>query len=132
MAAWRSVGSRIRVLVTGAIFSAALALQSYAALAAPDAAIVVDAKTGKILYSSNPDARRYPASLTKMMTLYLLFEAIEGGKAKLTSRIVISEHAASQAPSKLGLKPGQSLSVKEAILAVVTKSANDVAVAIGE
>jgi D-alanyl-D-alanine carboxypeptidase len=67
-----------------------------------------------------------------MMTLYLLFDALESGKTKLTSRVVISAHAAAQAPSKLGLKPGQSLSVRDAILALVTKSANDVAVAVGE
>jgi D-alanyl-D-alanine carboxypeptidase len=102
------------------------------ALAAPDSAIVVDAKTGKTLYSDNADAQRYPASLTKMMTLYLLFEAIETGKAKLSSQIPFSEHAASQAPSKLGAKPGTTISARDAILAIVTKSANDVATAIGE
>ncbi|HZP18865.1 MAG TPA: D-alanyl-D-alanine carboxypeptidase, partial [Bauldia sp.] len=118
------------VLACSLVF--AVASTAAPALAAQGAAIVVDAKTGKVLYSSNPDARRYPASLTKMMTLYLLFEAIESGKTKLTSRITVSSHAAAQAPSKLGVKPGDSITVKEAILAIVTKSANDVAVAIGE
>ena len=103
-----------------------------AAAAVPNSAIVVDAKSGKVLFSSNPDSKRYPASLTKMMTLYLLFEAIENGKTSLDARITISAPAASQAPSKLGLKPGQTISVRDAILAIVTKSANDVAVAIGE
>ena len=93
---------------------------------------MVDAKTGKILYSQSADAARYPASLTKMMTLYLLFDALESGKTKLSSRITMSAHAAAQAPSKLGLKPGQTISVGDAILALVTKSANDIAVAIGE
>ncbi len=108
------------------------ALFAAPAVAAPDAAIVVDARTGKALYANNADAKRYPASLTKMMTLYLLFEAIDSGKTSLNARITISDHAAAQAPSKLGLKPGQTIKVRDAILALVTKSANDVAVAIGE
>ena len=103
-----------------------------AAVAAPDAAIVVDAKTGKVLFASNADAARHPASLTKMMTLYLLFEAIEKGKTSLDAPITVSAHAAAQEPSKLGLQPGQTISVRDAILAIVTKSANDVAVAIAE
>jgi D-alanyl-D-alanine carboxypeptidase len=111
---------------------AAMAAGAAGASAAPGAAIVVDAKTGKVLYSSNADAQRYPASLTKMMTLYLLFEAIDSGKTKLTSRIPISKFAASQAPTKLGLKPGSTISVEDAVLSLVTKSANDMAVAIAE
>jgi D-alanyl-D-alanine carboxypeptidase len=103
-----------------------------AVAAVPSSAIVVDAKSGKVLYSSNPDAKRYPASLTKMMTLYLLFEAIENGKTSLSAKITMSATGASQAPSKLGLKAGQTISVRDAILAIVTKSANDVAVAIAE
>jgi len=101
-------------------------------MAAPDSAIVVDAKTGKTLYAQYPDAKRHPASLTKMMTLYLLFEALDEGKASLDSRITISAHAAAQAPSKLGLEPGSTISVRDAILSLVTKSANDMAVAIAE
>jgi D-alanyl-D-alanine carboxypeptidase len=103
-----------------------------AALAAPDAAFVLDAKTDKVLYSSNADAPRHPASLTKMMTLYMLFDAISKGKASLDSQIPVSAHAAAQAPSKLDLQPGQSISARDAILAIVTRSANDVAVAIAE
>jgi D-alanyl-D-alanine carboxypeptidase len=114
------------ILLTGPIAAATVAS------AAPSAAIVVDAKTGKVLYASNADEKRYPASLTKMMTLYLLFEALEAGKTSLDSRITISAHAADQAPSKLGLKPGETISVRDAILSLVTKSANDVAVAIAE
>ena len=112
------------LLVVGPVASAAAAV--------PSSAIVVDAKSGKVLFSSNPDSKRYPASLTKMMTLYLLFEAIENGKTSLDSKITVSALAANQAPSKLGLKPGQTISVRDAILAIVTKSANDVAVAIAE
>jgi len=102
------------------------------AAAAPNAAFVLDVKTGKVLYSSNADAQRFPASLTKMMTLYMLFEAIENGKTRLDSRITMSKFAAGQPPSKLGVPAGESLSVRDAILALITRSANDVATAIGE
>ncbi|WP_421726739.1 serine hydrolase [Bauldia sp.] len=103
------------------------------AQAAPvKAALVVDAKTGKVLYSSNADKRTYPASLTKIMTLYMLFEAMDSGRVNLSTRIPISKHAAGQPPSKLGLKPGQTIAVKDAILSLVTRSANDIAAAIGE
>jgi D-alanyl-D-alanine carboxypeptidase len=115
-----------------ALTIAGLAGGATAAVAAPHAAIVVDAKTGKVLFSENPDAKRFPASLTKMMTLYLLFERLDAGKTSLTSRIPITAHAAAQAPSKLGLKAGSSISVRDAIYAIVTRSANDIAVAIGE
>ncbi len=96
------------------------------------ASIVVDAGTGKVLHASNADTRNYPASLTKMMTLYLLFEALEEGKLKTTDRIKVSSTAAGQPPSKLGLKPGTGLLVEHAIKALVTKSANDVAVVVAE
>lgn len=110
----------------------ATALGIGAAHAVVSAALVVDAKTGKVLYSSNADKRTYPASLTKIMTLYMLFEALDSGRVTLSSRISISKHAAGQPPSKLGLKPGQSIAVKDAILSLVTRSANDIAAAIGE
>src|SRR5262245_7397707 len=98
----------------------------------PYAAIVVDANSGNLLHAANPDALRHPASLTKIMTLYLLFEQIEAGKLSLDSRLPVSDHASQQAPSKLGLLPGQTLSVEEAIRALVTKSANDAAVVVAE
>ena len=85
-----------------------------------------------MLHASNADASRHPASLTKIMTLYLLFERLEAGKIKLDSPLKVSAHAAEQAPTKLGLKPGQTIAVEDAIKAVVTKSANDAAVAIAE
>jgi D-alanyl-D-alanine carboxypeptidase len=122
----------MRLAMIGCAATAIAAFAVERASAAPDAAIIVDTKTGKALYSENPDASRHPASLTKMMTLYLLFDALESGKASLDSKITFSAHAAAQAPSKLGLKPGQQISVRDAILAVVTKSANDVAVSIAE
>jgi len=96
------------------------------------AAILVDAKTGEVLYSRRPDAARHPASITKVMTLYLTFEAIENGKLTLQDRVPMSARAAGQAPSKLGIPRGGSLSVEEAIRALAIKSANDVAVALAE
>ena len=96
------------------------------------AAIVVDANSGRAIYARNEHELRHPASVTKVMTLYLLFEQLEKGRVRLNSPLVISSHAASQAPSKLGLAPGETISVENAIKAVVTKSANDIAVAIAE
>ncbi|MGX7872935.1 SPOR domain-containing protein [Mesorhizobium sp. ORM6] len=101
-------------------------------LAARSSAIVVDAKTGKVLYSSEADGRRYPASLTKMMTLYLTFEAMAKGKISKNSPVVFSAKASAEAPTKLGVKPGGSVTVETAILSIVTKSANDSATALGE
>lgn len=96
------------------------------------AAIVIDANTGKTLFASNADAKRYPASLTKMMTMYMLFEAMKSGRINKDTRIPISAYAAARPPTKIGFKPGQSIRVEDAILAMVTKSANDVATASGE
>lgn len=96
------------------------------------AAIVVDAKSGKVMYQEDPDGLRYPASLTKMMTLYLVFEALESGRISLNSRVPVSQHAASQAPSKLGVRAGQTFTVEQGILALVTRSANDCATAFAE
>jgi D-alanyl-D-alanine carboxypeptidase len=98
----------------------------------PYAAIVMDANSGAVLHESNADSLRHPASLTKIMTLYLLFERLEQGKITLDTPLSVSAHAASMAPSKLGLRPGQSIRVEDAIRAVVTKSANDIAVVIAE
>jgi D-alanyl-D-alanine carboxypeptidase len=95
-------------------------------------AIVVDANSGRTLYSVDEDGLRHPASITKVMTLYLLFEQLEKGAMTLQTRIPVSEHAAAQEPSKLGVRPGETISVEDAIKAVVTRSANDVAVAIAE
>jgi D-alanyl-D-alanine carboxypeptidase len=94
--------------------------------------IVVDGNSGAILHASNPDGLRHPASLTKVMTLYLLFEQLEAGKFKLDSPLEVSEHAAVQSPTKLGLKDGQSIKVEDAIKGIVTRSANDAAVVVAE
>ena len=98
----------------------------------PYSSIVVDGNSGAVLQASNPDALRHPASLTKVMTLYLLFERLDAGKIKLDNQLKISEHAAEQDPTKLNLKPGQTISVEDAIKGIVTKSANDAAVVIAE
>ncbi|TWB17161.1 D-alanyl-D-alanine carboxypeptidase [Nitrospirillum amazonense] len=116
---------------------AALVLMACWALApvsafAKYAAIVVDAETGQVLHAAGADTQNYPASLTKMMTLYLLFDALDAGRVTLDTPFKVSAHAAAQAPSKLGLDAGDTIRVRDAILALVTKSANDVAVTVGE
>ncbi len=104
------------------------------AIAGPDkyAAIVIDANTGKTLFASNADAQRYPASLTKMMTLYMLFEAMQSGRVNKDTQIPVSAYARSRPPTKIGFRPGQGIRAEDAVLAMVTKSANDVATATGE
>jgi len=96
------------------------------------ASIVIDAKNGETLHAVNADTKNYPASLTKMMTLYLLFEAIEQGKVKYRSYFLVSRRASAKPASKLGLKPNEKISVKDCILALVVKSANDVASVVAE
>lgn len=109
----------------------AFALPAPAAASAKSAALVMDAHTGKVLYSRNADEYRYPASLTKVMTLYLLFEKLEAGEISLKSRVKMTPKGAGMPPSKLGLRAGETLTVEEAILALITRSANDVASATG-
>ena len=96
------------------------------------AGIVIDAKTGKTLYADRADVLRYPASLTKIMTLYIVFEELQAGRLNLESRLKISKYAANQPPSKIGIRVGHPITVRTAIRALVTKSANDVATAVAE
>jgi D-alanyl-D-alanine carboxypeptidase (penicillin-binding protein 5/6) len=96
------------------------------------ASIVVDAKSGEVLYANHADSPRYPASLTKMMTLYLTFEALASGKLRLEDRVVFSPHAAAQAPTKLAVGAGDSITVAQAIQGMAILSANDAAMAMGE
>ena len=96
------------------------------------ASIIVDGNSGATLTANNADALRHPASLTKIMTLYMLFEKLEQGKFKLDSEMEVSAHASSQSPTKLGLRPSSTLEVEDAIKALVTRSANDAAVVIAE
>ncbi len=102
------------------------------AAAAPYAALVMDARSGKVLHSRNADTRLHPASLTKMMTLYVVFEAIENGEISLDTPVRISKHAASEPPSKLGLRAGQSIKLRFLIRSAAVKSANDAATALAE
>ncbi len=102
------------------------------AAAAPYAAMVIDARSGKVLHSRNADTRLHPASLTKMMTLYVVFEAVENGEIGLDDVITISRHAASEPPSKLGLRSGQKIKLRYLIRAASVKSANDAATALAE
>ena len=99
---------------------------------AKDAALIVDGATGKVLYARNETAQRHPASLTKMMTLYLLFDALKAGKVTMETQLPISRHAVIQKPTKLNLRVGQTISVDTAIRAIVIRSANDVAVVVAE
>jgi len=110
------------------LFGALLANPAYAGYAA----IVIDADSGRILHSRNADTRNFPASLTKMMTLFLAFEALENGTLKLDQPLRVSKRAAGQPASKLGLKEGETITVDDAIRAISVKSANDVATVIAE
>jgi D-alanyl-D-alanine carboxypeptidase len=98
----------------------------------PYADILVDDNSGQVLHETSPDSARHPASLAKIMTLYLLFEQLEANKLNLDSRLQISAHASMQPPTKLGLKPNETITVEEAIKAIVTRSANDAAVVVAE
>ena len=110
----------------------ALALSVATAAQARYASIVIDYDTGRVLHESNADTRNYPASLAKMMTLYLAFEALERGDITLDKKLKVSRRAAGMPAAKLGLKRGETITVKNAILALITKSANDAAVVVAE
>ncbi len=122
------------VYLIGTVLAATISLATIpsAQAAAKFAAITIDAHSGRILFARNADSLRYPASLTKIMTLYLVFQDLQAGRIKIDSRLRVSRHAASMQPSKLGLKPGSTIKVRDAIKALVTKSANDVAATVAE
>ncbi|WP_420409289.1 D-alanyl-D-alanine carboxypeptidase family protein [Hoeflea sp.] len=133
----RSFGMMMVALVVTACASSSggsidEAIYSVAPTSSKYAAIVVDAKSGEMLYGANVNEQRYPASLTKMMTVYMLFEALDQGRISRDTEIPISRYAARRPPSKLGLKAGQSITVDTAIRVLVVKSANDVATAVAE
>ena len=96
------------------------------------AGIVVDVGSGDVLYAEDAESRRHPASLTKMMTLYLLFEEVKAGRLSLDTPLRVSAHASRMPASKLGLKRGETIKVRDAILAICVRSANDVAVVVAE
>ncbi|WP_415490712.1 D-alanyl-D-alanine carboxypeptidase family protein [Acetobacter sp.] len=119
-------------LLAGIAFSSVTLGTAHAQYAGQISSIVVDANTGAVLSQADPDLRRYPASLTKLMTLYMAFRALKAGAITPDQTVPVSIHASTMEPSKLGLVPGTHLSVEEAVLALVTKSANDAACALGE
>lgn len=126
---------RIFRSVVCALMAVLLVLAAVPAQAEPNpryAALIMDADTGVILHQSNADKNLHPASLVKMMTLLMAFDALQAGRIRLSDRITVSQHAASMQPSKIGIPPGGSIGVEDAIYALVTKSANDIAVAMGE
>ena len=126
---------RVSLAQFGLFFIAALwflVVVPLSAAAAPYAAYVVDARTGKVIHARNADTRLHPASLTKMMTLYIAFQAIDRGEISLDTKVTISKKAAAEPPSKLGLRPGQRIALRYLIRAAAIKSANDAATAIGE
>ena len=121
----RSVGAALFLLFRIAILVLTVGLPSGAGKAlAGYASIVIDAQTGAVLSEQNADQRNYPASLTKMMTLYMVFDALERHQITLKQPIAVSRRAAGQAPSRLGLTAGQTITVEQVILALVTKSAS--------
>ena len=119
-------------LVGVCVLFSALVLAPRATHAAPYAAMVIDARTGEVLHSRNADARLHPASLTKMMTLYIAFEAIRLGEITLDTEVTISRNAASEPPSRLGLQAGTRIRLRYLIRAAAVRSGNDAATAIGE
>ena len=130
MKARRLSSARVGLFFVAAIWL--LVIVPLSAMAAPYAAYVIDARTGKVLHARNSDTRLHPASLTKMMTLYIAFEAIKRGEISLDTKVTISSKAASEPPSKLGLRPGQKIALRYLIRGAAVKSANDAATAIGE
>lgn len=130
MKARRSWPARYGLFAFAALWM--LVILPLSAAAAPYAAFVMDARTGEVLHSRNADTRLHPASLTKMMTLYIAFQAVERGEISLDTKVKISRFAASEPPSKLGLRSGQKIAFRFLIRAAAVKSANDAATAIGE
>lgn len=113
------------------VFAIAVMLAPLRAQAAPYAAMVMDARTGEVLHSRNADTRLHPASLTKMMTLYIAFQAVQRGEISLDTEVTITREAAAEPPSKLGLRSGQKIRLRYLLRAAAVKSANDAATAIG-
>jgi D-alanyl-D-alanine carboxypeptidase len=127
----RAFAALTRAVCTAAIMMV-MAFGGGTALAEKYAAIVIDADTQQVLHDRHADEPRYPASLTKVMTLYMLFDALKSGEVSLDERMVVSRYAAAQAPSNLKLRTGSRITVRDAIGALITKSANDVAVVVAE
>lgn len=122
----------IRTVSRGAILAACFFVYAGLAQAAQYAALVMDARTGKVIHAVNADTRVHPASLTKMMTLYIVFDEIRRGRLSLDQKITVSQNAADEPPSRLGLKAGQQIELRYLIRAAAIKSANDAATAMGD
>lgn len=133
LAAWNRLvpmgtGRKLAALTCAALLAVSIsgpALAKYAS-------IIIDAKTGEVLHEASADTRNFPASMTKMMTLHLVFDALDAGTLRLNQTLPVSVHASRMEPSKLGLQPGQSITTEQCIQALVTKSANDCAVVLAE
>ncbi len=131
--AWVPLSARRAVMALLALVVALAPIGPVAAFVPPRyAAILIDARNGEVLYANAADELRHPASITKVMTLYLAFDALVAGRLRLSDAITISPHAAAQRPSRLGLAAGQSISLDDAIHVITVKSANDLAVAVAE
>ena len=129
----RGNGRTMAVGLCLCVFALSWATQAFAQIgSARYSSIVVDARTGNVISAVNADEPRHPASLTKLMTLYMLFEALRDRRVSLGELVPVSAHSASMSPTKLGLMPGAKITVEEAVLGLVTKSANDAAAALGE
>jgi D-alanyl-D-alanine carboxypeptidase len=126
----RFTAIRLATALAGAVFL--WTSPASARIAKTDSSIIIDADSGQVLSEHNADAKAYPASLTKMMTLYLAFESLEAGKITLDQSVRVSHHAQNQAPSKLGLVEGQMVPFRDLILGLITRSANDAAVVVAE
>ena len=122
----------IKAVSRGAILAACVVFYASLAQAAQYAALVMDARTGKVLHAVNADTRVHPASLTKMMTLYIVFDEIRRGRLSLDQKITVSANASDEPPSRLGLKAGQQIELRYLIRAAAIKSANDAATAMGD
>ncbi|WP_086997950.1 D-alanyl-D-alanine carboxypeptidase family protein [Rhizobium sullae] len=118
--------------LVAAFLAVMFAVSAPLAAIAGNASLILDARTGKVLASENGDVLNHPASLTKMMTLYITFEALKRGKITWDTPIVMSKYAASRPPTKLGVKAGGTITIREAVYGMIVKSANDAAAAVGE
>jgi len=119
-------------LISGLLLVAAAITMLPQTASARYASVVMDSRTGEVLYSRNADNRLYPASLTKIMTLYMTFDAVSRGRLRFDQRLSVSARAAGQAPTKLGLKKGETITVQQAVFGLITKSANDAATVLAE
>ncbi len=118
----------LKYIFAACLLSCALVSGAHASVSS----IIIDAETGDVLSSSNADSLRYPASLTKLMTLYITFNALDKGLIKFEDKLPVSRNAANRSPSKLGLKKGETITVRDAVLALIVKSANDCATVLAE